>query len=452
MRGSRCLWRFALTLLLAPGAALNAQSQNLTLDQAVATALERNLQVTQAQNTIESAQSGVLEAKGNYLPTLSASGSWNRYQNDRPGTAPYYIGGILIPGASGFSVNNNFQTGLNLNYTVFDGFAREGTMTRASSNAQSAENDASRTRQAVAFQVQSTYLNVLRDEQLVKVSEENLRRDRRQLERITESNRVGALSVADVYRQQTIVAADELDLITTENNYNKAKADLLALIGLDVSGEYTIGDPSISVDIPLEEMDSTSARYDNFNLLSVRALAARADYLSARESSNAADGGVSVARSGYFPRVSASASYGLSNNEFSLLSESKNMSWGVNIQWTLFDGFGTNQALQSAIVQRKNTEVALLQKERDINAELKKALLDLEAARKQYEASQKGLVSASEDRRIAEERYNLGAGTLLDLLTANAGLVKAQADKVNAVYNYIIAQRNVEYVLGEKTY
>lgn len=448
----KAFWTICITLLLVLGQAVHAQGQNLTLDQATAIALERNLKVTQAQYTIESAQGSVLAAYGNYLPTLSASGSWNRYQNDRPGTTPYYIGGVLIPGTSGFSVNNDFRTGLSLNYTVFDGFAREGTLNRATSNAVNAEQQASRTRQAIVFQVQSAYLNVLRNEQLVKVSEENLRRERRQLERITESSRVGALSIADVYRQQTTVAADELDLITMENNYNKAKTDLLALIGLDVSDQYAISDPTISIEIPQQEMDSTSRRYSDFRALSERALKARPDYLSARESYNATDAGVTIARSGYFPRLSASAGYGLSNTQFSRLSENKNLNWGLNLSWNLFDGFGTNEALQSAIAQRKSSEVALLQTERDINAELKNGLLDLEAARKQYEVSQKGLVSATEDRRIAEERYNLGAGTLLDLLTANAGLVGAQAGKVNAVYNYIVAKRNIEYVLGERAY
>ena len=335
---------------------------------------------------------------------------------------------------------------------IFDGFAREGSFNRATSNSVSVEQQASRTRQSTVFQVESNYLNVLRTEQLVKVDVENLKRDRRQLERITESNRVGALSLADVYRQQSQVAADELALITDQNNFDKARADLKSLIGLNVAEEYSFGDPTITPELSPADFDSVTNKYRNFKEISERALTARPDYMSAREALSAAESGVSIARSGYFPSISASAGYGLSNNELSRISENKSLSWGLNFRWSLFDGFSTNQSLQTATMGRRNAELSLVQAERDINVQLKKALLDLEAARKQYEVSQKGLVSATEDRKIAEERYNLGAGTLLDLLTANAGLVQAEANKVNAVYNYIISKRNVEYAIGERTY
>lgn len=441
-----------VTLISFAALVASAQSKTLTLDQARQLALERNLDVAQAQNNIEAAQAGVLAATGNYLPTLSASAGWTRSQNDVPPGAYFdQVTNQLIT-TSGRTVGNNFSTSLNLNYTIFNGFAREGLYTQASSNSIASEQTAVRTRQSIVFQVESSYLNVLRNEQLVKVSEENLKRDQRQLERITESNRVGALSRADVYRQQSQTAADELALINAQNNFNKAKADLLALIGLDVNEEYVIADPSISLEIAQSELESTSAQYTSFRELSQKAIEKRPDYAGATESVRASEGGVSSARSGYFPTVNAFAGYNMNGNEISRLSNQKNMNWGLSFRWNVFDGFGTNYSLQSAQVQKKNAELSLQQTERNINVEVKKALLDLDAARKAYEVSVKGLISATEDRKIAEERYNLGAGTLLDLLTANAGLVNAQANKVNSVYNYIIAKRNVEYSIGERTY
>ncbi|MBI5473206.1 MAG: TolC family protein [Ignavibacteriae bacterium] len=449
-------FRVAVRVLIAvvsmTTAIASAQTKALTLDQARQFALDRNLSVAQAQNNIESAQAGVLAATGNYLPNLSASGSWNRSQNDRPGTEPFIFNGILIPGSTGRTVNNNFSAGVDLSYTIFNGFAREGNYTSASAAAISSENAAVRTRQSIVYQVEASYLNVLRNEQLVKVTEENLKRDQRQLERITESNRVGALSRADVYRQQSQVASDELSVITAQNNFDKAKADLLALIGLNVNEEYQIADPSITTEIAQSDLEAASVQAQSFSQLAGKAVTTRPDFVSAQEAVRSAEAGITSARAGYFPSVSAFAGYGYSSTQLSKISDNRSMNWGMNIRWTLFDGFGTNYAIQSAQVRQKNAELSLQQTERDINVEVKKALLDLEAARKAYDVSLKGVTSATEDRKIAEERYNLGAGTLLDLLIANAGLVNAQANKVNAVYNYIIAKRNVEFAVGERTY
>jgi outer membrane protein len=241
-------------------------------------------------------------------------------------------------------------------------------------------------------------------------------------------------------------------LITAQNDYDKSKTDLLDLVGLNVNEDYTIADATISTQITKEEMDTTFAKYQNFADLSRRAISARPDYLSANEQLTASDAGVRVARSNYFPSIAAFAGYGIASPQFETVTQYRNLNWGIQLRWDLFDGFQTNQALQSAIAAQRSAQISLVQTERNVNVDIKKALLDLEAARKQYEVSQKGLVSANEDRKIAEERYNLGAGTLLDLLTANASYVNAQANQVNASYNYITAKRNVEYALGEKVY
>jgi outer membrane protein len=440
------------TMLLLAVSLYAQQPQTVSLKQAVDLALEKNVTVIQSQNSVEAAQSRVLAAYGNYLPTLSASGNWNRTQNDQAGayTTNSFGGTQSFPAS--FSVTNNFSTRLDLSYVIFDGFGREAGFNAAKSSASSSEDKANRARQTVTNLVENSYLNILRLEQLVKVSEENLKRDNRQLERITESNKVGAVALADVYRQQTQVASDELLLITAQNNYDKAKADLGALIGLDMGTEYQFSDQSVSLSTDQAELDATHQKYANFNELSQRAIASRPDYMAAKNDLDAAESGVTEARSGYFPTVSASAGYGMSNNEFSRITDNKNLSWGIGFRWNIFDAFRTNQSLQTAISSKKTAEASLAQSERDISVEVKKAYLDLEAAHKQVEVSQKGLVSATEDRKIAEERYNLGAGTLLDLLTANAGLVNAQANNINATYNYTTSKRNLEYVIGERTY
>jgi outer membrane protein len=324
---------------------------------------------------------------------------------------------------------------------------------QATSRSVSAEQTAVRTRQSIVFQTESAYLNILRNNELVKVADENLKRDNKQLERITESARVGASARADVYRQQSIVAADEFALIQAQATYDKSKADLVDLIGLDVGAEYTFNDPSISLEISAGQLDSTASLYGSFKDLEQRSLAARPDYKSAVETYNAAVSGVTSAKSTYFPAVNASAGYSLGTADaLSNLSDTKTINWGLRISWTLFDGFATNANVQSAVANRRIAEIGVVQAERDVYAQLKKALLDFEAARKQYEVSQKGVTSATEDRKIAEEKYNLGAGTLLDLLTANAALVQAQVNLVNSVYNYITAKKNVEYSIGERAY
>jgi len=425
--------------------------RTLSLADAVNFALEQNYLVRQAQNNVESAQSAVLSAWGSYMPSFSASGGWSRQQTDRAAMTQL-IGGQPFALPASQTVTNNFSTSLSASYILFDGFSREASFARATSNAIASENTAVRTRQTMVYSTESAYLNVLRTEQLVKVTEENLKRSQRQLERITESNRLGALSIADVYRQQSQVASDELSLITAQNNHNKAKADVLALVALDVSQEYRFIDPSISTELAKAELDDVIKRYEGFDMLKNRALNSRPDFIASQESYESAGWGVTAARRTYMPSVFASAGYSLSSTRISTLNDSKGLSWGVSIRWTLFDGFATNQAIQSAKALERNAELSLAQLERTINVELKKALLDLQAAAKQYEVAQKGVVSATQDRRTAEERYNVGAGTLLDLLVANANYVNAEVNKINAAYNFIVSRRNVEYVLGERTY
>jgi outer membrane protein TolC len=174
--------------------------------------------------------------------------------------------------------------------------------------------------------------------------------------------------------------------------------------------------------------------------------------MAAQQSLNAAQSNVNGARSSYFPTVGLFGSYNRTGDDVSNPFKNSSSSWGARLSWSLFDGFRRESSVQSAIASKRNAEIQLAQAEIGVNVDVKKALLDLDASSKSYEVSLKGLRSATEDSKIAEERYNLGAGTLLDLLTANANLVNAQANKVNAVYGFLNSKFNLEYAVGERSY
>ena len=450
----RRLFGVLAIMFLAGGASFSQgpsekMPKSITLDGAVQIALERNISVLTAQYSLEGQQSAVTAAYGSLLPTLSANGNWQRTQSDRQSTFIQGIGNIPLRQVA---TTNSFNTSIGSNLLLFNGFANTANVRRATSNAVSAEQTLNRTRQSIVFDVQTLYSNLLRDEELLKVNEDNLKRDRRQLEQIVESNRVGSKSIADVYRQQVQVGNDELALIQAQNTYDKMRADLIFALGLSVTDVYDFHDASIRLDVDTTEFKAVNEQYRDFRLLVNEALGVRPDYLSAIENVNAANSSVTVATGGHFPSIAAFVSYGLNSTELGKMSDNRSFLWGLNISFPLFNGWQTTNQVQQAKVTLKTAEQELNQAERQVQVDIAKSLLDLEAAEKQVYVTINSVISATEDRRIAEEKYNLGAGTILDLLTAEANYTLALSNKVNAAYNYFLVKKQLEYNIGRIRY
>ncbi len=442
---------FMAAFLLPLGGLTPAQEPvTLTLDKSVELALQKNSTVVQARNTVDAAHTAERAAVGGLLPSLSANASFSRQQSWRsqPEGVYFYNGIPLQTGGSSFQAINSYSSGLSSRVVLFDGFSSTSNVSRTQADASATEFTLDRTEQNTIYQTNQLFLNVVRTQELLKVSEDNLKQSRRQLERIVESNKVGAVAIADVYRQQVQVGSDELALIQAQSNFEKAKADLVAYLGVDFNDQYAFDFQGIPSDIDTTEFAALNAQYSNLDNLVGGALERRPDYRASLESLNSAESGVTMARAGHLPTVSASGSFGYSNTELSNLTDNRNLYFSLNFTLPIFSGFSVQNQVEQAEVQRRNAEQQVQQAERQMRVDVRKALLDLDAAEKQIGVTKASVESAQMDRQIAEEKYNLGAGTLLDLLIANANYTTALSNKVNAVTGYLIAKKGVEFAVG----
>jgi outer membrane protein len=446
----------ALCLALAPATALPQTGQVLTLDGAVALALDRNIQVIQARNRYDATHSDVRAAYGGLLPSLNASGSFSRSQNWKAGGTELQ-GGVPVQYPAGFSAFNNYSAGLSSSLTIFDGFANTSDISRAQSNSSASGYSFERTQQTVILQTHVLFLNIARAYQLLGVADDNLKRSRRQLERITESNKVGAVALADVYRQQVQVGTDELSLIQAQSDYESAKADLIAYLGVEFDEDaYSIDVSGFPAEIDTSEFAEINAKYSNFDNLVTTAIERRPDHRAAGDALNAASSGVTIARAGHLPSLTASGSYGYSSDELGKLfvggidndQGDRSLSLSLRLSMPIFNGFSTSNAVEQATVSEMNAREDLEQSKRQVAVDIRKALLSLEHAEKKLIVTKTSVVSAEMDRKIAEEKYNLGAGTLLDMLVATANYTNAMSGKVNSIFDYLLAKKTMEHALG----
>jgi outer membrane protein len=435
----------AVIVLMLTGMTLQAQEGGtgpLSLEQCIDIGLKHNIDVLRARNAVERTETFRTQALGDFLPSVSARGSWTRYDRDQIG----FRGNELYRSRNSYSYN--LQTGL----TVFDGMRNFNTVDQSLLDYEASEKNLQRTRESIAFMIQQGFFNVLRFTELVKVAESNLERSRGQLDRIRELNTVGSVPQADVYRQQVTVGNDELAVIEARNNLQNARVDLQALLGIVPSPDFTLQRDGVPDEVTSTDVQAYRASLSTFESMVSSAVRSRADMRQSELTVESADKGVSIASSGHYPTVSAFAQYTWNNLELAAFDVYDRFFYGVSVSLPVFANFQISSSVERSEIALREAEYVRDQLRRSIATEIMRALNDLEMAEKNLEISGEKLQSAREDQRIAQERYNLGAGTLLDMITANANLTLAQSDVVNARFNYLVSRRQMDYQLGRIQY
>ncbi|MFO7445273.1 MAG: TolC family protein [Ignavibacteriaceae bacterium] len=422
----------------------------LTLDEAVNIALHKNTILEKAENTIKSYESGKLAAIGGFLPGLGARGNF-RWERSEQAGGERLIEGIPTRYPSSISEERGYSAGIGYDWVLFDGLANFANLSRSSNDLESAKFNLIRLKQDIVFQTISLYYDIVNARQLLKVKDEDVKRFQKNLETATERNRLGAVTLADVYAQQVQVGNAELEVIRTQNLFETAKTNLLYYLGLDVLEQYSFADTLTAEEQNLLD-DRISQDYTNLAELARVALESRPDYKGKQLDVESAEDGVTAAWSGHLPSLTNSGEYSTFATDIDNLFDSKSYSINLSLNIPIFSGFAVDNRVQQAKVMAENTAVELVELEREIKRSIQTTFLDLQAAEKALQVSERNVIAAEENRKIEEEKYNLGSGTILNVLIANSEYTNAVTNYINSQFAYIVLSEQLKYHIGNLDY
>lgn len=433
---------FLITLI----SGVSLAQTKITLKDAIQIALQKNTSLNQAENNISAQESGVTSAYGNFLPSLGAFASWGWDRTEQAGSIRY-INGVPFNIPKITSETRSYIASVNSDITLFDGLSNFANLSNAKNNLNSTKLLVDFIKQQTVFNTITRYYNLMTQMELLKVREENVKKQEINFKTIEEKNRLGAATLADLYQQQVELGNAELQVINQNLEVQKAKNNLLIFLGLDVTGDY-----SFETELTLREENilgtDLEKDYANIQERISDAYNNRLDYKSKLYELEGTMNQISIARSGHFPRLTGSIGFSSYSNKFDELLKSKTYSAGINLNIPIFSGFSVSNRVQIAEVQAMNKELEVRELERRIKQEINESYLSLIAAKKSLSVSEKNVKAAEERLRIEQERYNLGSGKLLDLLIANAAYITAKTDFVNSQYSYIIISDQIKYYLG----
>jgi outer membrane protein TolC len=163
---------------------------------------------------------------------------------------------------------------------------------------------------------------------------------------------------------------------------------------------------------------------------------------------DAARAGLRASQAAYWPSLNLSASTnwnGSRTTDYDLFNQ-RQVSLGL--RWTLFNGFDRELAVTQRSVALDVAEASAADAKRQLDADLTAQLASLYAARSKIEITQTSVAAAREDLRVQQERYRLGASTIVDVLTSQEALNQAEVDVVVARFDYLRAKAQLEALIG----
>lgn len=419
-------WKPLTGMMAATGLAAVAVSQeSFTLEEALAMARERNGTIRVARLSYESARRSVVLAEGAFLPNVSSSFRYDvdrqNFQTGAPGTSRATTGATLSVDAG---------------WTLFDTGERGWNLAGARRDAEAAEASALQTLRQTLFLVHQDFFEAIRTQELMAVQEAQLKRSEVILDQTKTRVETGDAPRKDILQAQADFLNAKATYLQSRNRVTTALATLKSSVGWDGPGDLP----------PLASLGTPELPAPTFTLEQAVAegLAARADLRSRRKRVESRKVDVRLAK------IAAGVTWTLDGVATKSFAPDVTDRIGLVFRASLpiLDGYASRETIRLRQIALESEEASLIQDERDVKADIESAYKEFEQNREILSAAKAALEAARLNFQAAEESQKLGAGDLIEVLTAQVSLATAESNHVQAVYDMLTADVRLRLAMG----
>lgn len=399
----------------------------ITLPQALAEAVRLDPGYVQAVGQLENAEWGRRAALLVFaLPTVSSVVDYQELS-----TSQFNLGTGRPASAQG-------RASIDARYELFTGGRKLYASRQAAAELEAARAGELGARFLTALETERDYYAVLGARELHEVARARRARADSQL----------ALARARVASGAT-VQSDSLQVLL---EVQRAQADLLAreaaltVARLQLGRRVGSGGPVDAAPIEVTATEALPVSLEGAVALAVQQGPA---WRQARAAERSAEAALRSRRGTYLPTVALTGSYALFDDRFFPTATTRR-SIGVNFAWSIWDGGQRELAMERLRTSQDVARAVRSDLERAARRDVTEAYAGYDVARQQLVLAETGVTVAAEVLRVQEARYRAGASTVLELLDAQAQLVQAQADRVQARYAVRLARAGLEAILGRR--
>ena len=433
-------WTLLLLAAAVFGRPASAQTPlKLGFGDAVKMATGQAPSVALASLSSDEARARVRQTRAALLPGVTAGAAWvNRNFNVKALGIPFPSGGPFGSFPTVVPAFNNYDARLTLNQTLVD-FSSLRRVHASEAQVQSSLAAGDATTETAAQVAALAYLRAARALASVTARLADSTIAAEVLGLAEAQLAAGVSGTLDVTRAKTQVAVAAGALVVARNQYDQARIALARALGIDPTTEISLTDTLTSA------LGSAQVPADR-DAAVAQALGARPELKVEQARGNAAELSKSAVRSELLPRVGLEADYGINGLTWPNSFGTRQVAVAVSIP--LLDGFRREgrEAEQDAVIQESQVRQHDLRQQ--IAADVAGALLDLHSAEAQEGIAAQQLTLAADELSQAEKRFKAGVAGNIEVIDAQASMVKARDAAIDARFGAAAARVALARAVG----